>query len=175
MFPFDLFRKDPTYNWPERAPVQLSFDLARGQMNGVTLGAHYEQLRAFGRPSNRKPLRAGHLGYAPLGLEIGVRSEHVDGFTCHFQGGEAFTGIDTSPEFSPCHLELRLPSGSRVHVSGQTSQAELEAWMGPIAQSVEAGYPVQYILTPGAYVGVELDEQDRVRILDFEPLPDRAA
>ena len=108
---FSFFR-DPTRDWPESRRVPLVYDLAGRELNGIPQGAPAERLRAFGRPSNRKPIRNGNFAYPRLGIEIGlVKPGRVDMVMCVFQAKVGDTDVDEHPEFRPCEIELRHSAG----------------------------------------------------------------
>lgn len=170
---FDLFRrKDPTEDWPDCQPAALVFDVGRGELNGIPLGATMSALRALGRPGNRRPDRIFQWHFAPLGLEVKPdKHGRIVLFTCFFQAYFGDTELGTYPDFQPCRLSFRFADGTLWEVTADTPRARIEAFLGPLTQKPEGSdeYGPHVVTCGGATIGFEFDENRRWTLVDIEP------
>ena len=120
---FGFFRRDPTAAWPAVAAAPLRLDAATGALNGMPLGAPAAAIAQFGRPDNRGATRAGEYEYRALGLTVRTYDGRVDSFTFSFDD-------PIRPDFGACTLEVLLPRGRALTLTGATYQADLERALG---------------------------------------------
>jgi hypothetical protein len=170
-----FFQRDPTQNWPLCRAVPLTFNTVRSELNGISLGAPLDALRALGRPSNPKPRSQGQCAYAPLGLEVSLdSSDRVHFFTCLFQPVESASELSGYPDFRPCHLTLQLSSGAQVKITPETSAVELEKYLGSLTPEEFGGEPLQSVTIGDTWLGFSFDPAGRLILLDIEPAPSAA-
>jgi hypothetical protein len=172
----DLFRrKDPTDDWPECRPAALVFDIGRGELNGIPLGAPMSALRALGRPGNARPQRMFQWDFAPLGLEVRPDQHgRIVLFTCFFQAYLGDTELGRYPDFQPCRLSFRFADGTLRELTADTPRARIEAFLGPLTQKAEGSdeYGPHVVTCGGARIGFEFDENGRWTLVDVEPAAD---
>ena len=108
-----LFGKDPSADWPERAPQSLRLSLADLSLNNMAIGDSSDRLSTFGRPSNNRPFKEERFTYQNLGIEIEIEHDSISYFAFPLARQENdFTG--------PCMLTLVFPDGHSLSVDGNT-------------------------------------------------------
>ncbi len=103
----DRFRPDVSEGWPRAAAHSLEWDVQRGAIDGVALGAPAAALEVFGRPDNPRPVLHGRFVYYELGFVVELERGVVDYMGCIFADLE-------EQGFAPCRVKASFEAGHPI-------------------------------------------------------------
>ncbi len=140
---------NPTRAWPLGSVTQLSYDMRRRALCGVSVDAHLEALRTFGLADwFSRHEEVLHLYYYRLGLVVGLWQDEITSFEVILDP-QLCPDLDWHP-FTPGRLTIVTPAELRRDLSRTTSEQETLGLLGaPSETGPVMGQRVHTFITAG--------------------------